>query len=120
LVPGRFEEPGWSTLRRASLATGAFPIGLAPRALRRGAVDYRDRHHPAAPAWPASVAAAIARDGDFPYDFLCVDGGVVDNEPLELTRRVLLGSEQAMARERSEPDRVTHAILLIDPFPNMV
>jgi len=51
---------------------------------------------------------------NYQYDFLCVDGGVMDNEPLELARRLLAG---ANAHNPREGDKSTKAVVLIDPFP---
>jgi hypothetical protein len=51
----------------------------------------------------------------FIYDFQCVDGGVMNNEPLELARRILAGGA---ARNERSGDLADKAILLIDPFPN--
>lgn len=55
---------------------------------------------------------------DFPdgeFDFLNVDGGIFNNEPLELTRRALAGEEERNKRDGRTADR---AVILIDPFPN--
>lgn len=49
------------------------------------------------------------------YAMLCVDGGAMDNEPLELVRRALAGWNGRNPRKGSEANR---AVLLVDPFPN--
>ena len=49
------------------------------------------------------------------YRFLAVDGGVVNNEPLELARRSLAGPEQHNPRDAKE---ATRAVIMIDPFPS--
>ncbi|HJU40799.1 MAG TPA: patatin-like phospholipase family protein [Tahibacter sp.] len=106
-------------LKLAALATSAFPIGLPPR----------DLHH-TIPATPpdyyserilGSNGAFVVPDWGnavrpFRYDFRCVDGGVIDNEPFELARRVLSGG--AALRNPPQGDKATRAVLLIDPFPN--
>ncbi len=51
----------------------------------------------------------------FDYDFLCVDGGVMNNEPLDLARLVLTGP---LGVEPVDGDKVTRAAIMILPFPN--
>src|SRR5262249_14133165 len=52
-----------------------------------------------------------------PYRFLCVDGGVMDNEPLELARRYLAG---AAGQNPRDGETATRSVIMIDPFPNKV
>jgi hypothetical protein len=126
----------WGVLKDAALATGAFPVGLAPRLLRRPPAQYASRlwavrgpHEEGGrhyceywkeirPHWPGveQAAEAAAADGRaYPYEFLCVDGGVMNNEPLDLARRVLAGPQGA---EPAEGGRATRAVLMVLPFPN--
>ncbi len=121
------EHPNWQRLKQAALATGAFPGGLAPRLLGRRSADYGVR------AWPIPQASGHAEgdpcvrtqripprwpEGDgssFDYSYLCVDGGVMDNEPLELARRALAGGAG-----RSNPrgaENVRRTVIMVDPFP---
>ncbi len=137
-------------LRQAALATGAFPVGLAPRLLghrqggdqdlyseRRWRVRraFDDRQPSADQPWdtldsktreylserPVSwwkwqkVPCQWPAPRPNPYEFLCVDGGVINNEPLELARRVLTrGNRETLASDGINTDR---AMILIDPFP---
>jgi hypothetical protein len=114
-------------LKIAALASGAFPIGLAPRQLSHvfgGAGDpysAREWRVPTPESAPHAcftsqcIPAAFGElKPDFRYDYLCMDGGVMDNEPLELARRLLKGSAPHSARQGNKADR---ALLLIDPFP---
>jgi len=96
----------WPNLALAALASGAFPIGLQPRALRRNYADY-DGRFTKKPLWPDP------RPAD-PYEFLCVDGGLMNNEPLELAR-TYLANGQRNPRHGEEAHR---AVIMIDPFPN--
>jgi hypothetical protein len=104
LDPTDYGHANWRHLRDSALASGAFPVGLQPRRLSRKASDYSERwwqvplsrDDPAAaqgkcytyehiePAWPDAVDPAT-----YDYDFLCVDGGLMNNEPLEFARRIL-------------------------------
>jgi hypothetical protein len=92
---GAANQDNWKLLGTAALASGAFPVGLLPRALHRPLADYQYRRiavpsddgqqgaRPILPNWPADTKAS--------YRFLCVDGGAMDNEPLELARQELAG-----------------------------
>jgi predicted acylesterase/phospholipase RssA len=110
----------WNVFRTTALATGAFPVGLAPRVVQRptadfyrtaGTVDYED---------PATGQYVIVQpDHSFgeetPYSFISVDGGVIDNAPLELARRYLAG---AALRNNPNGEKADKAVLLVAPFPN--
>lgn len=109
LHPG--EKPGgtWPLLVQAALASGAFPIGLRSRLLKRRVADYHARFG-RPPDWRPSL------DADSEYALQCVDGGLMDNEPLELARRHLSGGP-GLRNERNGKD-AHRAVLLVDPFPN--
>lgn len=125
-------QEDWWLFGRSALASGAFPVGLAPRKLERPARHYDDREwtvpsdvplarnpdgswwcdctrdEPQAPNWPATI------DPSEDYEFWCVDGGVMDNEPLELARRYLARN----GRNPRDPFQSNRAVIMIDPFPN--
>lgn len=127
LKPYDYENPEtWGVLQSAALATGAFPLGFAPVLLKRPSSQYDVRH------WPRK--GPYDKDGHhyceywvpippefegggkaFNYDFLCVDGGVMNNEPLDLARLVLSGP---LGAEPIAGDKVTSAAIMILPFPN--
>lgn len=111
-------QSNWSLLGTTALASGAFPIGLLPRALRRPADDYRYRRV-AAPGEEGEIAIPIVPSWGpaMPahYEFLCVDGGAMDNEPLELARQELAG---LLGRNPREGTRAHRAVVLVDPFPD--
>jgi len=105
LVPAEAPRGTWPKLVMAALASGAFPGGLAPRLLDRERGDYAGRHG-RAPLWNETGPA---------LEFLCVDGGLMDNEPLELARKHLANADRANPRPGYEAHR---AVVMIDPFPN--
>ena len=126
----------WGILQTSSLATGAFPFGLAPRLLKRPPANYRHREFPISmpctddfvctydqgrvipPLWPKidhAEAEAAKHGKKFSYEFLCVDGGVMNNEPLDLARAILAGPEGVNPRDG---DKATRALIMIMPFPN--
>jgi hypothetical protein len=134
LNPGDLNDANWQLLKQAALASGAFPIGLAPRLLSRWATDYGRRRwaipldRPVVeddegrcqqlaeipPYWPHSFMP-VEPPGQPDYKFLCIDGGLMNNEPLELARRQLTGPDGRNPRQASQARRT---VILIDPFPN--
>lgn len=135
----------WATLGDAALASGAFPIGLAAQVLERDFSDYTQRAWLVAsggempvrrqvngmPMLPADDPAswrspseemqtlspldgARFKDGKR-YSFVSVDGGLFDNEPLELARLHLADG----GRNPRRPEEANRAVILIDPFPDM-
>jgi hypothetical protein len=110
---------GWDLFRTAALATGAFPIGLAPRPIGRDVLDYATslrvgRDLPGGGFAPIPPDPII-KDAN-PFDFIAVDGGTIDNEPLEIGRR-LLSQGGPILPGGNDAER---AIVLIAPFPNFV
>jgi len=121
-------NPNWKLLRQSTLATGAFPLALEPRQLERSRDAYNEWEwwvpesnesggcsengrcfslQGIKPGWPADQLQGQ-------YVFVSVDGGVANNEPLEIARRALAGKDKFNPRGKDEAHR---AILLIDPFP---
>ena len=137
LKPYDFKDPDtWGVLQDSAVATGAFPVGLAPQLLKRSPTQYDHRQwaiptpsptDPAffsekweaiPPSWPpidAEVAKAAKAGKSFEYKFLCVDGGVTNNEPLDLARQVLAGPDGVNPRQG---DKATRAVIMVSPFPN--
>ncbi len=111
----------WDVYRTSALATGAFPVGLAPRIIARSDTAFYRAAQTFGYEDPLthefrSVAPDVAFNKVAPYSFVSVDGGVIDNAPLELARRYLSGSGAAHnARGGRGADK---AVLLIAPFPN--
>ncbi|MBL6749367.1 MAG: patatin-like phospholipase family protein [Nevskia sp.] len=112
-------DPAWRGLGEAALASGAFPFFLKPRLLSRPGSDYAALRFgtgdPALPGGSLSVPPAWG-DGAAPaaYDYVCMDGGLFNNEPLELAREVVAGGYGCrMPRSGALADR---AVLMIAPF----
>jgi hypothetical protein len=109
-----------SVLADAAIATGAFPVGLAPRHLRHIPTTYvramvqrmfsKPRIEGEADA--ASIAynsLRIELEGE-EFDFFAVDGGAINNEPFGEVIR-------ALEEKCADDEEKNYAILLIDPFP---
>ena len=113
------EAPDWGRLGAAAVASGAFPIFLKPRLLSRGGNDYNARSFASPdttdasqpmvsvpPVWPEKQAPD-------PYEFVAVDGGIFNNEPLDLAREVLAGDAQDSPADGA---RASSAVMMIAPF----
>ena len=95
-------------------ATGAFPIGLAPR--------YFDTEFPKEyvynslserKAFNSQMDIEFEKDGSSDFQFTAVDGGAINNEPFDEVLRCLVTNH-------GEPDSENpkYGTILIDPFPN--
>ncbi len=115
---------GWKPFSEFAKATAAFPAGFPARALSRPTSHYRWRVIPYPPGptgpqtymWvPPDWDAMASPGGDVPetWDFLAVDGGATDNEPIQLARTALAG---LLGRNPRDPATATRAVWLIDPF----
>jgi hypothetical protein len=116
VVPGTMVT-AWDDYGSAALASGAFPIGLAPRRLSYAACNYLNRALPInlrpgvfiRPSFPASLREPAA-----PFVFQTVDGGIVNNNPFDYAQYALFGGppteDQKSGRAR--------AIIMVAPFPD--
>ncbi len=108
----------WTSLGISALATGAFPIALEPREIWRNVHDYDyryayideedDNKKIYAKPW-------IRKQPSHPFKFYSIDGGTFNNEPFDIARTALAGSEGRNPRNGEDADR---AVLMIDPFVN--
>jgi hypothetical protein len=116
------DAAGWERFAEFAKATAAFPGAFPARRLRRPAADYDWRgvvlpgengQPPRValrrPAWDA-LDPPVRRD--LPYGFDCVDGGALDNQPMELVRTALSGLGGSNPRD---PKEAHSAVLLLDP-----
>lgn len=113
----------WSLLKTAAMATGAFPVFLAPRVLPRHQAHYtpplwescesagKNDSQPILPTFPSNLPD--------PFDTLNVDGGVTNNDPYNYTRDYLASLEPVPQDQQLErdPRKADRAVLSIAPFP---
>jgi len=117
-------EIDWDTFAHFALATAAFPIGFPPRQLARPTEQYRYRVVAPPPDdtgrseivaiepdWDLLFGASKPRPAD--HQFLAVDGGATDNEPIGLARTALCGVGN---RNPRDPLTANRGVLLVDPF----
>lgn len=122
------DDVRWERFKAVALGTGGFPVFLAPRVMLRPAAEYEYRAAltPTSPLcdasrpgetwdWAERLVPAWPQPRSEEYAALCVDGGAMNNEPLDLVRRVMAGYRGASPRE---PAKACRALVLIDPFTN--
>ena len=120
--PARDGALSWGVLAHASRGTSAFPVGLPPQVISRDIQHYRYRYairdqgvgrEPfwLRPAWPHMIPDGARRDA--PYNFLAVDGGCLNNEPVEFARTWLAGILCHNDRQARSAHR---AVKVVDPF----
>jgi hypothetical protein len=112
-------------LADAAIATGAFPAGLAPRLVVRDPKYINDN-----PLLKITHGKEYLVDPLVDYRAVCVDGGVINNEPYDLTDKILtnralektlyLKKNRQAIQTQNETTASTFdtTILMIDPFPN--
>lgn len=117
------DDGGWATLRTAAMATGAFPIFLAPRILSRRLSAYTP------PMWESVTAAATGNpppvNPDFPpgtpdpLETLNIDGGMTNNDPFMYAHDHLAALEPPISPSTVtvSAEEVDRTVITIAPFP---
>ncbi len=111
----------WQVLGEALLATGAFPAAFQPLKLERDAGLYHRRLY-----WMQNddlvsmgwrpIPPNLPQPGDA-YAHYTVDGGTLNNEPMDIARKALADKTGRNERDAKKASRV---LLMVDPFPNSV
>lgn len=118
--PNSWSIQAWKDIGVAALASGAFPVGLAPRLFTRKIIDY-DYRYVVVPGEVNMDAELVKIEPTWPtppgpsYSMLCVDGGTMNNEPLDMARKELAGP---LGRNPRDGLKANRAIVMIDPFPD--
>ena len=133
----------WVKLKNAAIATGAFPVGLASQLMQRDTKEYQDRI--SYDGRDFSKYLKLSDEEHQAFNFVAVDGGMLNNEPIELaraalrseredreeidrlSREIIKGSsgknkkkESITKDERSLSGKTKGALIIIDPFPNVL
>jgi hypothetical protein len=127
-IPFHFNTPGGlnkDLLIDGAIATGAFPAGLAPRLVVRDPRYINDsillnKFH----------KSRILVNPDLDYRAVCVDGGVINNEPYDLTELILIDRRKEELKRTSNSNSIESedplqlgaatfdtSVIMIDPFP---
>jgi hypothetical protein len=113
----------WEHLGNAAIATGAFPVFLAPRVLLRRHSDYTppmwESRGAAAQDDPPPISPSFPPGLPDPFKTLNVDGGVTNNDPFNYAHDYLASLEPARPDKELEHDpcRADRAVVSIAPFP---
>ncbi|GJE18168.1 hypothetical protein AIGOOFII_2890 [Methylobacterium marchantiae] len=104
----------WRSYGNAAIASAAFPGGLAPRTVSTPFEQYEKRQYPYRltntginAAFPSSV------DLTGKYNFVAVDGGVVNNSPFDFVEHALWNPGET-CKTGEDADR---AVIMVAPFP---
>jgi predicted acylesterase/phospholipase RssA len=96
----------YDLLKDSAIATGAFPLAFAPKEIQKEKIEVKDN-----PIFNFTEHKNFdivgTENSGKKQKHLCIDGGLINNEPFGLTRRVLKKKEC----EKS-------IVIMIDPFPN--
>lgn len=114
------KDPNWQHYANAALLSGAFPIGLA--AINYDIPTLADYQHR---RWPIDSGTTLYplqpeldEEEQFSMSYTGVDGGMLDNEPFELTRWALMKKPpKPNARKDTKTNPVDRAVIMVDPFP---
>jgi len=118
-APGRV---GYGTLVAYATSSGALPVGLPARALRRPAEHYLYRPwvQPSKEVpgykvtWPTPDWDAVPLEpATGTYTLTSVDGGTFNNDPVSLVHMALAGLVSSNPRDG---DKATRAMVMIDPL----
>lgn len=104
-----------------TLASGAYPIGLAARSLDHDVLSFEQR------AWP--FPQFLGRYADIKPDWgerkpasryihAAVDGGSLNNDPIEYMRYTLAADPDRVAAADSRRSNVDSIVMMISPFPD--
>lgn len=100
--------------KNAAMATGAFPLGLKAREVNRKGEYLNDLD------WFKYITKDAGRP--FPngvYNTINVDGGLINNEPFEQLRKILIAeTQQKDPKEYQHYDTFKSTVLMVDPFPS--
>lgn len=116
-IPVTFKNAGAiETLKNCAMATGAFPVGLAAREVRRDRKFILEN--------PFISLKGALDESRVPETFptVNIDGGLLNNEPFDRAEDILYEkyrpTPQTSRQELKTLSRFPYTILMIDPFPS--
>ncbi|WP_299555991.1 patatin-like phospholipase family protein [Seonamhaeicola sp.] len=101
-------------LIKVTKATGAFPIGLAPRYFESDfPQEYVNNSLVERKAFTSQMDVELDLNTREHFKFTAVDGGAINNEPFDEVLRCLVANHGP-----EDPDNPKYGTILIDPFPD--
>ncbi|WP_141673177.1 patatin-like phospholipase family protein [Allomuricauda sp. CP2A] len=108
------EKVNTEFLTNVTKATGAFPIGLAPRYFADDfSSAYVNYSLSQRKAFDTSMDIELDTTSVSDFKFTAVDGGAINNEPFDEILRTLVATHGAANKKNPK-----YGTVLIDPFPN--
>ncbi len=104
-------------LMQSAMSTGAFPLGLEPRIIKREGKYILDNKYINIRN-QKDINAINRIDG---YETLNIDGGTINNDPYIITNKILNDRINKNAKDneiQTDINNFEQSILMIDPFPN--
>lgn len=97
----------------AAMATGAFPVGLQSRTLKRDPLYVNNN------PWLKDylTKTQVTADQTGHYQTLNVDGGMINNEPFDKVRSVLDDITGQQSDDYNNFNKFVSTVLMIEPFP---
>ncbi len=110
------DEGNRDVLKQAAMATGAFPVGLAPRQV------CRSQEYIYTQPYLNIGKDSIITHQDPKYICVTVDGGLIDNEPFGITDKILASRSMSQSNNtrpiEKSASKFDTTVIMIDPFPN--
>lgn len=115
----------WKALQTAAMATGAFPVALRARIVRKTRAYYEQKMwHVATVNSSGDGACSVLRpirpawnNPPETFDIVCADGGITNNNPFDCAHGLLVraaGAQEHVPRVSSEAEG---AVISVAPFP---
>jgi hypothetical protein len=107
----------WDQYGDCALASSAFPVGLASRKITAPIEQYDGRQYPIPvppgivikPNFPAEWLSTVKE-----FNFLNVDGGLINNNPFDYAQFALMGNITA---DKTKGNVADSAVIMVAPFP---
>lgn len=117
-IPVSFKhQTNMDTLKAATMATGAFPVGLKSRNIKRLKEHVLGNPWITPPNMEPHFSSSITPEAvtEDMYETSFVDGGMINNEPFEKVGEVL---SEVAGNDENHASAFNRTMIMIDPFPS--
>jgi hypothetical protein len=120
------QKEQWRDYSICAIASGAFPVGLAPRLIGATLGTDKSKNEYDRRLFPiedivnkTNICANFGRSvlSEMPFWFTCADGGIIDNDPFEYARFSLKDDQKFDQRIVFDMNEVDRAVIMISAFP---